>query len=143
MKTHVFNGTVFFFFPASQIREEWRANADKIWFNFYSHPSTYIPMTILKLFSYWQMLQCFGNKSWTKTGALNTADTILNNWISLAVYTLAPAPWREAAQKPRRSWIVPIQQRCNDPCFFQFNSADFLKQLFHSEEKPESLWTLI
>lgn len=75
-------------------------------------------MTILKLFSYWQMLQCFGNKSWTKTGAFNAADTILNNWISLAVYTLASAPWREAAQKPSRSWLVPIQQRWNDPCFF-------------------------
>ncbi len=50
-----------FFSSWSQIREGWReceVSAAEILFNFYSHPSAYIPMTLLKVFSYWQMWQC-------------------------------------------------------------------------------------
>lgn len=58
-------------------------------FNFYSHPSLYIRMTLLKVVSYWQMWQRFSNKSWAKAVAPSAPDMILDNWISLAVHMLS------------------------------------------------------
>lgn len=61
-----------FSFPSHKYSNKW---LERLWgisigemlFNFCSHPSLYIPMTLLKVFSYWQMWQHFGNKSWAKS----------------------------------------------------------------------------
>lgn len=70
-------------------RRECEESAGEMLFNFYPHPSPYSLMTLLKVFSYWQMWQCFGNKSWAKAVAPSSADVILNNWIPLAAHMLS------------------------------------------------------
>lgn len=59
--------TVLVFFFQLQMSRCWWINAREIWFHFYSHPSLFSPMTVLKVFSFRQTWRHFSNKSWEKT----------------------------------------------------------------------------